>query len=96
MAQRCAANSISLSHGDARALAALLRRGLAHLQPSRAVVRSPGSASAASLEHAKTLGLRPLPLDPEAPADLLLVVESKAFLQAQRGSAVEGKRWAAQ
>jgi hypothetical protein len=55
-----------------------------------------------------------VPLDPKAPADLLVVssvfidsplmrqlrtaglvvVESKAFLQAQRGSAVEGKRWA--
>ncbi len=175
----CAANGISLSQGDAhtalgdsRALAALLRKGLSHLQPSRAAVRSgrantasPGSIPAAplqprplvqrlpeqpshdwrpataaipaaggsiavhgedsrgwdykvqkALEHAKTLGLLPVPLDPEAPADLLVVssvfidspvmrqlrtaglvvVESKAFLQAQRGSAVEGKRWAAQ
>jgi DNA polymerase III epsilon subunit-like protein len=132
----CSTYGISLSQGDAhtalgdtRALAALLRCGLPHLQPSVAAVRSgrantaiPGSAAAAprqpcvalarqrhqsshdwlpataavpaaggtiallgedargwdykaqkGLERAKTLGLILVPLDPDAPADLLVV-----------------------
>ena len=168
----CAARGITLTGedahtalGDTRALAALLRHGLPHLQPSRAAARVAGSAAAVeptslrprpsglpqpvkpshdwlpttvtipsaggtiaflgedahgwdfkvqkALEHATSLGLTPVPLDPPALADLVVVssvfidsplmrrlrtagtavVESKAFLEAQRGRVLPGKRW---
>jgi hypothetical protein len=151
--------------GDTRALAALLRHELPHLQPSRAAARVAGSAAAArpaslrqrpsglpqpakpshdwlpttvtipsaggtiaflgedahgwdfkvqkALEHSISLGLTPMPLDPDAPPKLVVVssvfidsplmrclraagiavVESKAFLEAQRGRVLPGKRW---
>jgi DNA polymerase-3 subunit epsilon len=168
----CAARGITLTGedahtamGDTRALAALLRHGLPHLQPSRAAARVAGSVSAVgptslrprpsglpqpaqpsqdwlpttvtipsaggtiaflgedahgwdfkvqkALEHATSLGLTPMLLDPYALAELVVVssvfidsplmrrlrnagtavVESKAFLEAQRGRALPGKRW---
>jgi DNA polymerase-3 subunit epsilon len=168
----CAARGITLTGKDAhtalgetRALAALLRHGLPHLQPSRTAARVAGSASAArpaslrprpsglpqpakhshdwlpatvtipyaggtiaflgedahgwdfkvqkALEHATSLGLTPVPLEPAALPDLVVVssvfidshlmrrlrnagiavVESKAFLEAQRGRVLPGKRW---
>ena len=66
-----------------------------------------------ALEHANSLGLTPMLLDPDAPPDLVVVssvfidsplmrrlrsagiavVDSKAFLEAQRGRALPGKRW---
>jgi hypothetical protein len=168
----CAARGITLTGedahtamGDTGALAALLRHGLPHLQPSRAAARVAGSASVVepacllprpsglpqpakpshdwlpttvtipsaggtiaflgedahgwdfkvqkALDHATSLGLTPVPLDPDALAELVVVssvfidsplmrrlrnagtavVESKAFLEAQRGRALPGKRW---
>jgi DNA polymerase-3 subunit epsilon len=151
--------------GDTRALAALLRHGLPHLQPSLAAARVAGFASAVepaslrprpsglpqpakpsqdwlpatvtipyaggtiaflgedahgwdfkvqkALDHANSLGLTPKPLDPDAPPKLVVVssvfidsplmrrlrnagtavVESKVFLEAQRGRVLPGKRW---
>ena len=66
-----------------------------------------------ALEHAISLGLTPVPLEPAAQAELVIVssvfidsplmrrlrsagiavVESKAFLEAQRGRVLPGKRW---
>jgi DNA polymerase-3 subunit epsilon len=168
----CAARGITLSGedahtamGDTRALAALVRHGMPHLQPSLAAARVAGSATAVepaslrprpsgmpqpakpshdwlpatvtipyaggtiaflgedahgwdfkvqkALEHATSLGLTPMPLDPDAPPKLVVVssvfidsplmrrlrnagtavVESKAFLEAQRGRVLPGKRW---
>jgi DNA polymerase-3 subunit epsilon len=168
----CAARGITLTGedahtalGDTRALAALLRHGLPHLQPSLAAARVAGFAAAArpaslrprpsglpqpakpsqdwlpatvtipyaggtiaflgedahgwdfkvqkALDHANSLGLTPKPLDPDAPPKLVVVssvfidsplmrrlrtactavVESKAFLEAQRGRSLPGKRW---
>jgi DNA polymerase III epsilon subunit-like protein len=168
----CAARGITLTGedahtamGDTRALTALLRHGLPHLQPSRAAARLAGSVAAArpaslrprpsglpqranpshdwlpitvtipsaggtiaflgedahgwdfkvqkALDHATSLGLTPVPLDPDALAELVVVssefidsplmrrlrnagtavVESKAFMEAQRGRVLPGKRW---
>jgi DNA polymerase-3 subunit epsilon len=66
-----------------------------------------------AVDHATSLGLTPMPLDPDAPPNLVVVssvfidsllmrrlrnagtavVESKAFLEAQRGRVLPGKRW---